>query len=126
MISYRLKYFALVLIVLTLGIFSRKVTYIPFLIGDILYACLIYFGIRFIYPNLSTNHTALLTVLYCFAIEFMQLNQSVWLKNIRNTTLGHYILGQGFLLTDLLCYLIGVFISRKLDRSKITKTRNSL
>ena len=121
--SNRLNYFILILFVLILGILSRKISNIPLFIGDVLYAVLIYFGLRFLFIHLKTHKTFLLSLLFCFGIEILQLVQIDWLIAIRKTTLGHYILGQGFLWSDLLCYIIGTLVAFLIDW-KFIKTQN--
>ena len=120
----RLNYFTLIILVMILGIVSRKISNIPLFIGDVLYAVLIYFGLRFLFINLKTYKTFLLSLLFCFGIEILQLVQIDWLIAIRKTTLGHYILGEGFLWSDLLCYIIGTLIAFLIDW-KFIKTQNS-
>ena len=119
----RLNYFVLILLVLILGILSRKISNIPLFIGDVLYAVLIYFGLRLLFIHLKTHKTFLLSLLFCFSIEILQLVQIDWLIAIRKTTLGHYILGQGFLWSDLLCYIIGTLVAFLIDW-KFIKTQN--
>ena len=104
--SNRLNYFITILLVLILGILSRKITGIPLFIGDVLYAVLIYFGFRFLIMDSKKSTSLLLSLLFCFDIEILQLVQIDWLLAIRKTTLGHYILGEGFLWLDLLKYLL--------------------
>ena len=119
----RLNYFTLILLVMILGIVSRKISNIPLFIGDVLYAVLIYFGLRFLFINLKTYKTFLLSLLFCFGIEILQLVQIDWLIAIRKTTLGHYILGEGFLWSDLLCYVVGTLVAFLIDW-KFIKTQN--
>ena len=121
--SNRLNYFILILFVIILGILSRKISDIPLFIGDVLYAILIYFGLRFLFIHLKTHKTFLLSLLFCFSIEILQLVQIDWLIGLRKTTLGHYILGQGFLWLDLLCYIFGTLIAFVIDW-KFIKTQN--
>lgn len=111
----RLAYFIFVLLVLVLGITSRKINEIPLFIGDFLYGVLIYFGLRFLFIHLKTYKTLLLSLLFCFSIEILQLVQIDWLIDIRKTTLGHYILGEGFLWLDLLCYVFGTLSAFLID-----------
>lgn len=111
----QLNYFLSLVVVLILGILSRKISGIPLFIGDMLYAILIYFGCRFLFTNYNKSTSLLFALLFCFGIEFFQLVQMDWLITIRKTTLGRYILGQGFLWTDLLCYLIGAVIAYYID-----------
>ncbi|TDR25447.1 ribosomal maturation YjgA family protein [Flavobacterium cheniae] len=120
----RLNYFILILLILILGILSRKISGIPLFIGDVLYAVLIYFGFRFILIDLKKATSLLLSLLFCFSIEILQLVQIDWLIAIRKTTLGHYILGEGFLWSDLLCYIIGTLLAFLIDL-KFIKTQNS-
>ena len=121
--NVRLYYFISILLILILGILSRKISGIPLFIGDILYAVLIYFGIRFLIMNSKKSTSFLLGLLFCFSIEILQLVQIDWLIAIRKTTLGHYILGEGFLWSDLLCYIIGTLLAFLIDW-KFIKTQN--
>lgn len=114
--SNRLNYFILILLVLVLGILSRKISGIPLFIGDILYAVLIYFGFRFLIIDSKKSTSLLLSLLFCFGIEILQLVQIDWLIAIRKNTLGHYILGEGFLWLDLLCYVMGTLMAYYLDK----------
>lgn len=114
--SNRLNYFITILLVLILGILSRKITGIPLFIGDVLYAVLIYFGFRFLIIDSKKSTSHLLSLLFCFGIEILQLVQIDWLLAIRKNTLGHYILGEGFLWLDLLCYVVGTLLAYYLDK----------
>jgi hypothetical protein len=114
--SNRLNYFITILLVLILGILSRKISGIPLFIGDILYAVLIYFGFRFLIMDSKKSTSLLLSLLFCFGVEILQLVQIDWLLAIRKTTLGHYILGEGFLWMDLLCYVMGSFSAYYFDK----------
>ena len=120
----RLNYFILILFVLILGILSRKISVIPLFIGDVLYAVLIYFGLRFLFIHLKTSKTFLLSLLFCFSIEILQLVQMDWLIGLRKTTLGHYILGQGFLWLDLLCYVFGSIVGYFIDKLVLSSRIN--
>jgi hypothetical protein len=112
----RLKYLLFILSVLILGILSRKISGIPLFVGDILYAVMIYFGFRFLIMDSKKLTSLLLSLLFCFGIEILQLVQIDFLIAIRKTTLGHYILGQGFLWLDLFCYVIGSLAAYCFDK----------
>ena len=88
-----------------------------------MYAVLIYFGFRFILIDFKKATSHLLSLLFCFGIEILQLVQIDWLIAIRKTTLGHYVLGVGFLWLDLLCYIIGTLLAFLIDW-KFVKTQN--
>lgn len=110
----RLVYLGFTFLIVILGIFFREIKFIPMFVGDILYAVMVYFGLKFFFL-LKSKLNLLLSLLFCFAIEFSQTIQWEWLLAIRKTQLGHYVLGEGFLFTDLICYTIGNFIAFTLN-----------
>ena len=111
----RVLYFILIIITILLGILSRKINGIPTFFGDTLYAVMVYFGMRFFFINFNIKKTAILALLFCFAIEFLQLYDAERMLSIRRTTMGHYVLGQGFLWSDLAYYTLGVIIGFCID-----------
>lgn len=104
-----------------LGIFSRKIAYIPLFIGDFLYAVMIYFGIRFLFINLNKIKAAILSLTICYCIELLQLYDAEWIIALRTTLAGRYILGQGFLWSDMLAYSFGVLIAYYMEKIIVIK-----
>ncbi|WP_246236292.1 ribosomal maturation YjgA family protein [Flavobacterium ajazii] len=104
----RIYYFISLIIVIFLGIISRKIDFIPLLFGDFLYAVMIYVLIRFFLIKHKPIQTAILSLLICYSIEFFQLYQAEWIITLRKTLFGRYVLGQGFLWTDLVAYTFGI------------------
>lgn len=94
---------------------------VPTFFGDTLYAVMIYFGMRMFFINFNIKKTAILALLFCFAIEFLQLYDAEWMLEIRRTTLGHYVFGQGFLCSDLGYYTLGVIMAFLIDFNFIKK-----
>lgn len=117
----RFIYFILALLTIVLGIASRKIVGIPLLMGDILYAVLVYFGFRWLLVKSKAPWQIGLPLLFCFAIEIQQLSTAAALVAIRETTLGHYVLGQGFLWSDLLCYTMGIGLEYVIDQFYIQR-----
>lgn len=111
----RITYFVVILIIILTGILSRKFDFIPLFVGDMLYAAMIYFMVRFVFPIEKPHIIFITALLLCFAIELQQLIDIKWLVTIRKTLLGHYILGQGFLWSDLFCYAIAIGLSSYID-----------
>ena len=111
--------------VIILGVLSRKIEGIPLYIGDILYAVMVYFGCRIIFISSNNVLKILLPLIFCYLIELQQLFKVSWLVEIRNTTLGHYALGQGFLWSDLVLYSVGVFMALLIDFKLIKSFINS-
>ena len=105
-------YLGLIIITIIVGILSRT-NLIPELIypyvGDFLYALMFFFIIGFLFPNMKTFKTTLISIGICYIIELFQLYQSDWINNIRNNKLGGLILGFGFLWSDIISYTLGGF-----------------
>ncbi len=106
----RLFYIIMILIVICLGLLSRRMTaYIPDIIdpyiGDSLWALMIYLIIGMLFSSWPIKKVTLISIIFCFLIEFSQLYHSDWIDVIRRTTLGGLILGYGFLWSDLVAYL---------------------
>ena len=106
-------YLLLIPFVMGLGILSRKFSYLlPEIIntylGDAIWAAMIYVMMAFVFANKLSKQIAVLSLLFCYAIELSQLYQAPWINAIRKTTLGALVLGSGFLWSDLLAYALGV------------------
>jgi hypothetical protein len=113
----RFLYFIIAIFVVILGVLSRKIHGIPLFIGDILYAVMIYFGCRMLFLKISNPKKIISPLLLCYIIELQQLCHAEWLVTIRNTTFGHYVLGQGFLWSDMVCYTVGVAVAYFVESS---------
>ncbi|WP_290060352.1 DUF2809 domain-containing protein [Paraclostridium bifermentans] len=116
----RVKYVVVTIFIMIMGLLSRKYmnifpkTIAPF-VGDMLWAMMVYFGLRFLIPKLKLTKTLILAIVFSFSIEISQLYQADWINNIRATTLGGLILGHGFLFKDLISYSLGIVIGCLLD-----------
>lgn len=117
----RFFYFILITTTIIVGILSRKIEGVPTFFGDSLYAVMVYFGLRMFFITLNLKKTAILALVFCFCIEFLQLYRAEWMLEIRRTTLGHYVLGQGFLWSDLGFYTLGVLIAIGIDFNLVKK-----
>lgn len=111
----RLLYGFMIIIVIGLGLLSRKMdNIIPEILntylGDALWALMIFLAFGFIFRTLETKKVGLIGIAFCYLIELGQLYHSNWIDAIRQTTLGGLVLGYGFLWSDLLAYAIGVGI----------------
>ena len=118
-LSNRLLYLILTIIVMILGLLSRKIENLPEIIssysGDILWALMVFLIIAFIFNKKSTIFTISWVIIFSYSIEISQLYHAPWIDAIRNTTLGSLILGFGFLWSDLVCYTIGILIGIVID-----------
>ena len=100
-----------------MGLLSRLVDIIPLWIGDALYAVMIFFITRFIFPHKTSRFIFIVSLCFCFLIEFSQLYQAGWINKLRVTWPGHMILGQGFLWSDLIAYILGVAVGLVIDKA---------
>jgi hypothetical protein len=84
--------------------------------GDTLWALCVFLLIACACPRGSTRHVALAAASFATAVELSQLYQAPWINEIRRTSLGGLILGQGFLWSDLVCYACGILLGVLVDR----------
>ena len=108
--SKRVKYFMLICIIIILGLVSRKISFVPLFVGDILWAIMILFIIQFLFIDIELKVLFLVSLMICYMVEISQLYQVDWLNNIRMTTPGRLVLGQGFLWSDIISYTVGITI----------------
>lgn len=120
----RFSHLIIVFIVIALGLFSRKINAIPFFIGDLLYAVMIYFGIRFLFISLHKTKSAFIALIICYVIELLQLYDANWMIALRNTLFGRYVLGQGFLWSDILAYSFGIILAYIAESLLFSKEKN--
>jgi ABC-type Fe3+-siderophore transport system permease subunit len=119
MAKSRATYFILIVVTIVIGLLSRHYSFIPAFIGDILWALMVYFMVRFIFINKSNRFTILASAGFCYAIEFSQLYKAPWIDSLRQTLFGRLVLGSTFLWSDLLCYTVGIILGVLVDK-KIT------
>ncbi|MBS1532961.1 MAG: DUF2809 domain-containing protein [Bacteroidetes bacterium] len=110
MIRQRIKYFLITCCIVVLGLLSRHFTIFPLWIGDVLWATMIYFILRFFLLKAPIRKIALISIVVSYAIEFSQLYQAEWIDNLRHTFLGRMILGETFFWGDLVSYTAGILI----------------
>ena len=70
-----------------------------------------YLLVRIIFITRNALQITVISLLICYSIEFLQLYQAEWIISLRKTLFGRYVLGQGFLFSDLVAYTFGVAIT---------------
>ena len=78
---------------------------------------MIFILVRIIFIEKKGSQIWILSLLICFGIEFLQLYQGEWMIELRKTLFGRYVLGQGFLWSDILAYTFGVTIAFCTERT---------
>ncbi|WP_338551401.1 DUF2809 domain-containing protein [Paenibacillus sp. KS-LC4] len=121
MITKRFYYAAAVLLTMALGFSSRHfASQLPAFIvahfGDMLWASMVYFGFRMLQAGRPLLLSLLCSTVFSFGIEFSQLYQADWIRDVRHTTLGGLVLGQGFSGIDLARYSFGLLLAYALDQ----------
>jgi hypothetical protein len=117
MLKTRLLSLTIVIILIPIGLATRQYgnEWMKLYAGDVLWAAMIYWGFKFLFDQ-EPKRTAFYALIFCFLIEFSQLYHEPWIDQIRNTRLGGLVLGFGFLLSDLICYSVGVILSVLVDK----------
>ncbi|MEN5234025.1 DUF2809 domain-containing protein [Sphingobacterium faecium] len=118
LINKKIRYIFLAIITIIVGLASRKLTFIPAVTGDILYAVMVYWLSRFLFYDRSNLFSFTTAVVFCFFIECLQLVQYPFLIYIRNNPILRLVFGQGFLWSDLIGYIVGVALAFFLDKDK--------
>lgn len=123
----RIVYLGLTILVMILGLLSRKINSLSYILekysGDCLWALMIFLLFAFVFNKKDIKFITILSLLFCYGIEISQLYHAPWIDAIRNTTLGGLILGFGFLWSDILCYTIGIIVGVVLDRIILTRLK---
>ncbi|ASU32283.1 hypothetical protein MuYL_0380 [Mucilaginibacter xinganensis] len=115
MMKGKLLYIILISIAIISGLLSREFKVVPVFIGDILWATMVYFILRMLFTHKTLNFAIVVSLLFCFAIEFSQLYKAPWIDNLRHTLFGRLVLGETFLWSDLLCYASGIALGILVD-----------
>lgn len=97
------------------GLLSRKFSAIPLWVGDVLWATMVYFILRFFLLSAPIPKIALISILISYAIEFSQIYKAEWIDNLRHTFPGRMILGETFFWGDLVSYTAGILIGVLID-----------
>ncbi|MCC8188683.1 MAG: DUF2809 domain-containing protein [Bacteroides sp.] len=128
MVKKRLIYLSAVLICIILGLSSRYYgpalpSFVTEYAGDVLWAAMVYYGFRSLFPSSHIRRSALWAFLFSWCIEFSQLYQAEWIRQLRANRFAALVLGQGFLWSDLLCYTAGIACALLTDYYILNKFR---
>ena len=97
----RVHYTLLVIMIIGLGLLSRKIAVVPFFVGDMLYAMMMVALFRLVLVSKPIWTVCTLSLTLCFSIECSQLLTYDRLVQLRATPPGRQILGQGFLMGSI-------------------------
>lgn len=107
-----------VVLVIAAGLLSRSTLPLPDWFreyeGDTLWSMMMYGIFALLFPEARVKSLLIATLLFSYLIECSQLLDYDWLNTLRATPL-RYLLGQGFVWSDLLCYSTGCILACSLD-----------
>jgi hypothetical protein len=111
----RLIYLLLVPVVIYTAFFTRSgAPWIPAFIaeygGDTLWTVMVFMVLRLIAPRWELWKTAALALAISYLCELSQLYHAPWIDKIRSNPLGHVLIGDCFVWSDIGCYSVGVLI----------------
>lgn len=104
----RIVYSIVFVVIVIAGLLTRRVGWLPASAGDAMWAMMMFCIWRVVCPAMKLRWVATGSLVTCYAVEVSQLIRWPWLVTFRSTTIGHLILGQGFLWSDLIAYTVGV------------------
>ncbi|MFD2144190.1 ribosomal maturation YjgA family protein [Mucilaginibacter antarcticus] len=125
MLKARLIYLGLIVITVITGLITRELSsVIPLFIGDILWGLTAFLLMRFLFIKKSLQFAVVISGIYVTLTELSQLYHAPWIDKIRPTFIGRVMLGETFLLTDILCYFIGIGLGILIELSLRTLVRS--
>jgi Protein of unknown function (DUF2809) len=118
----RLLYASLLLLTITAGLASRRwpdlqPDWVARYGGDILWATMVFWLLALGYVRARTLVLGVATLGIAWTVEVSQLIHLPWLDTLRASRAGGLILGQGFLWSDLWCYVVGAGIAIAVDHA---------
>jgi hypothetical protein len=78
--------------------------------GDALWALMVFLIWGLAFPKHATLRVALYALATSYLVEFSQLYQAPWIHRIRETLVGHLVIGSGFAWADMIAYTVGICI----------------
>ncbi len=99
-----------IILLIPIGLISRRIGWIPTETGDALWAMMVFCLWRIVLHNKKLPTVAIVSLAHCYLVEFSQMITWRWIVSFRQTFIGHMMLGQGFLWINLLAYSIGIIV----------------
>jgi hypothetical protein len=94
-------------------------------LGDALWAAMIFWWVGAAVPAVRLSRRAVVALAFCFAVELSQLYHAPGIDALRETTLGHLVLGSGFDPRDLAAYAAGVLTAALVEFLVVSRSSGS-
>ena len=115
----RLHYLLLAIILIIVSLPARLTDWYPLFIviyvADAVWALMVYLMLAFVFPGKIPVNLLVIALLACWLVEFSQLYQSDWIREVRGWPLMGLLLGYGFRIEDLLAYTLGIGVGFLFD-----------
>lgn len=126
----RLLYLLLLVLTICTGLASRHFSntlphWVQLYLGDVLWALMVFLLLGFFFPTKSSRWIAFAALIFSYTIEFGQLYHAPWIDALRAHPLGGMILGFGFLVSDLVCYTLGVGMGYLMEKMLDNDSENN-
>jgi len=118
-----------VLIVIPIGLFARShradadpSTLLGFLAtytGDTLWPIMFYFVGRFCFPKAKIVLLLAFVLVLTLTLEFGQLWKPPWLQHLRQQPGIGFVLGNSFIWSDVICYVVGAAVAVLMDTFRL-------
>lgn len=125
----KLTLLALLVLIVAAALASRsdRAAFLPGFLrayaGDTLWAAALYVLLAVLRPSTPPFEIFLGALILSLAVEFSQLYHAPWIDGLRHTFPLGYILGYGFLWSDVICYSAGVSAAYLIDRMQTERKR---
>lgn len=124
----RWKYLALVLIAIAIGLVvhfhgSSLSASARDALGDALWAAMIAWWMGVLAPGARLAMRGAIAYAVCVLVELSQLYHTPALDALRETSIGHLVLGSGFDARDLVAYAVGVAFAVALEATAARRVR---
>lgn len=106
----RKLYIVFILLTIIIGLVSRNTILSNWIVdytGDYLYAVLFFLIFGYIFTKTKSYKILIISLLFCYGIEFLQLYQADWINYIRSYKASRLILGNNFQWYDIISYTLG-------------------
>jgi hypothetical protein len=103
-------YLLFIIITILIGLISRIdiiSNFITNYLGDYLYAVLFFLIFGFLFTKAKSYKILIVSLLFCYGIEFLQLYQADWINFIRSYKVSRLFLGNNFQWNDIISYSLG-------------------
>jgi hypothetical protein len=104
----RVFYLLAILVVIFLGLESKRIRALGLYTDDALWALMVFLWLGFLFRPVRGWKLALAAWAISWAVEFSQLYHAPWIDGIRANPLARLVIGSNFSWFDFIAYVIGI------------------